>query len=198
MRKVLFVFAANLLLGAAYAQENKIIHRLAIHPSSTVSINGKTNVNKYDCAIAGYKGSDTLLLTAERGKGAYFKKGLARLDASAFECNMKVITKDMAETIQSDKHPYIEINFLSFERVPKYEATEEKFKGNLTIKLADVAVPCEVRCSIVKDEKGLIHLRGRHNFKFSDFRLEAPSKMMGMVKVEEKITVNFHMVLVRQ
>lgn len=198
MRKVFFALTANVLLGSGYGQENKIVHRLAIHPSSTVSIDGKTNVNKYDCAIAGYKGSDTLLLTAERGKGAYFKRGLAKLDASAFECNMKVITKDFAETIQSDKHPYIEINFISFERVPKYEATEEKFKGKLTIELADVAVPCEVRCSIVKDEKGLIHLRGRHNFKFSDFKLQPPSKMMGMVKVEEKITVNFHLVLVRQ
>ena len=198
MIKLFFVLAANLLISSGYGQDNKIIHRLAIHPSSSISINGKTNVNKYDCAIEGYKGSDTLLLTAERGKGAYFKRGVAKLAASAFECNMKVITKDLAETIQSDKYPYIELNFISFERVPKYEATEEKFKGNLTIKLANVAVPCEVRCSIVKDEKGLIHLRGHHNFKFSDFKLEPPSKMMGMVKVEEKITVNFHLVLLRQ
>jgi hypothetical protein len=198
MRKVFFALAANLLFVSGYGQDNKIIHRLAIHSSSTVSINGKTNVNKYDCGIAGYKGSDTLLLTAERGKGAYFKRGLARLDAAAFECNMKVITNDMAETIQSDKYPYIELNFISFERVPKYEATEEKFKGDLTIKLADVAVPCEVRCSIVKDENGLIHLRGHHNFKFSDFKLQPPSKMMGMVKVEEKITVNFHLILLKQ
>lgn len=168
---------------------------LVVHPSSSVTIDGKTNVNKFGCAISEYKGADTLLLTAVRGKGAYFKKGLVRLDASAFDCGMGVITKDFGETIQSDKYPYIKINFISFEHVPKYATTEEKFKGKLTITLADVTVPCEVRCGIVKDEKNLIHLRGKRAFKFSDFNLEPPTKMMGMVKVEEDIIVNFHLVM---
>jgi hypothetical protein len=179
------------------AQESKITHRLLVHPSSSVTINGKTNVNKYDCKTGEYKESDTLLLNAEIGKGAHFKKGLARLEASGFQCNMDVITKDFAETIQADKYPYITIDFISFESEPKYQETEEKFKGDLKITLGNVAVRREVRCSIVKDDKDLIHLRGRHNFKFSDFNLKPPTKMMGLIKVEEKITVTFHLVLSR-
>ncbi|SMO76565.1 YceI family protein [Solitalea koreensis] len=198
MRNFLFIFIACLWSFLGFGQEDKTrIHRLAIHPSSTVTINGKTNVNKYKCTIDKYKGSDTLLLMAEQGKGAYFKKGLVKLQTSAFECNMKAITKDFAKTIQSDKYPYIEINFISFEREPKYEATEEKFKGDITITLAGVTVPCELRCSIVKDAKGLIHLQGQHGFNFSDFNLKAPSRVMGMVKVDEKIIVNFHLVLIK-
>jgi hypothetical protein len=168
---------------------------LVIHPSSSVTINGKTNVNKFTCAITEYKGTDTLLLTAVRGKGAYFKKGLVKLNASEFDCAMGAITKDFGKTIQSEKYPYIKINFISFERLPKYQTTEEKFEGKLSITLADKDVPCQVRCSIVKDEKNLIHLRGKHTFKFSDFDLTAPSRMMGMVKVDEHITVNFNLVM---
>lgn len=152
-------------------------------------------MNKFQCVIKEYTGTDTLLLTAERGKGAHFKKGLAKLNASGFDCGMNVITNDFRESIQSDKYPHIKINFISFERVPKYETTEEKFKGKLTITLGDVAVPCELRCSIVKDEKNLIHLRGKRTFKFSDFNLKPPTKMMGAIKVDENITVNFHLVL---
>lgn len=195
MKISLALLLVSILFAFAPDQENKVIHRLVIQPSSSVTINGKTTVNKYQCAIDTYKESDTLLLTAQRGKGAYFTRGLAKLNASDFDCKMNVITKDFREILQSDKHPYIKINFISFERVPKYESTEEKFKGNLTITLADVSVPCVVRCSIVKDEKNLIHLRGKHNFKFSDFNLEPPTKMMGLVKVDEKITVSFHLVL---
>lgn len=194
MRNLFFVSIAYLLTSSVPVQD-KITQHLIVHTSSTVTINGKTNVNKYQCAVAEYNGSDTLLLTAERGKGAYFKKGLAKLNASEFECNMDVITKDFKKSIQSEKYPYIKINFISFARVPKYESTEEKFKGNLTITLADVAVPCEVRCSIIKDEMNLIHLRGKHTFKFSDFNLVAPTRMMGAIKVDENITVNFHLVL---
>ena len=75
---------------------------------------------------------------------------------------------------------------------------EEKFKGRLKLTVAEKTLPSEIRCSIVKDEKGFIHLRGSHNYTFSDFGMKAPSKMMGMVKVQEKITVKFHLVLLRQ
>ena len=198
MRKFLFFILAYTLTVIISAQENKITQRLVVHPSSTVTIYGKTNVNKYQCTIGRYSGSDTLVITAERGKGAYFKKGLAKLNAREFDCNMAAITKDFAETIQAKKYPDIKIEFSSFERAPEFESTEENFNGKLTITLADVAVPCEVRCSIVKDEKNLIHLRGRRLFRFSDFNLEPPTKMMGLVKVHEKITVNFHLVLSMQ
>ena len=181
----------------AFAQD-KVVQRLLIHPSSEVKINGKTNVSKYQCVIPRYNNADTLVLTAERGKGAFFQKGKAKLNASEFDCGMAVITKDFSKTLETDKYPYIEINFNSFERVPKYETSPEKFKGKLVVTLVDKSVPAEVRCSIVKDEKGFIHLRGKHDFKFSDFGLTPPSKMGGMIKVEEKITVEFHLVLLKQ
>ena len=196
MRNVLALCALWSVCAFAIAQDTKITHRFVIHPSSSVTINGKTNVNKYNCQTQDYKQSDTLLIHVEVGK-AQFKKGLARLDAKGFECNMDVITKDFAEMIEADKYPYIEIDFISFEREPKFQETEEKFKGDLTITLGNVAVRRQVRCSIVKDENDRIHLQGRHNFTFSDFKLKAPTKMMGLVKVEEKITVTFHLVLSR-
>lgn len=184
--------------ASAPDQDKDTIYRLVVHPTSSITIAGSTNVNKYQCVIGKYTGSDTLLLTAERGKGAYFKKGLVKLEASRFDCEKNVITKDFAETIQATKYPYITINFTSFERAPEFEESEEPFKGKLNITLGNVSVPCEVRCRIVKDKNNLIHLKGWHLFKFSDFKLEAPTKMMGLIKVEEMITVDFHLVLVNQ
>ena len=179
-------------------QDTQGIYRLLIHPASSITIAGSTNVNKYKCVIPKYTGSDTLLLTAERGKGAYFKKGFVKLEASRFDCEKNVITADFVETIQAKKYPYITINFISFERVPEFKDSEEPFRGKFTITLANVSVPCDVRCKIVKDKNNLIHLKGWHLFKFSDFNLEAPTKMMGLIKVEEMITVDFHLVMVQK
>ena len=133
-------------------QESQGIYRLVVHPTSSITIAGSTNVNKYKCVIGKYTGSDTLMLTAERGKGAYFKKGLVKLEASRFDCEKHVITKDFAETIHAKKYPYITINFISFERVPEFKESEEPFRGKFTITLANTSVPCEVRCKIVKDK----------------------------------------------
>jgi hypothetical protein len=196
--RILFFLLPLALLSASSDNDEDVIYRLLIHPTSSITIAGSTNVNKYKCVISKYTGKDTLLLTAERGKGAYFKKGLVKLEASLFDCEKQIITKDFAETIQAKKYPHISIDFHSFERVPQFAETEEPFRGKFTITLANVSVPCEVRCKIVKDKNNLIHLKGWHLFKFSDFNLKAPTKMMGMIKVEELITVDFHLVMVQK
>ena len=198
MRILLFLLTFVLLSSSVSYQDSEGLYRLLIHPTSSITIAGSTNVNKYKCIIAKYTGSDTLLLTAERGKGAHFKKGLVNLEASRFDCEKNIITKDFAETIQAKKYPQITINFLSFERVPEFKDSEEPFRCKFVITLANVAVPCDVRAKIVKDKNNLIHLRGWHLFKFSDFKLDPPTKMMGMIKVDEMITVDFHVVLMQK
>lgn len=194
MIRLLIFFLLLSVVGRAQVSYQSLV----VQPASTLSINGKTTVNKYECTIGSYSGSDTLKLRAEIGKGVTFTKGTAKLVANEFDCGVKVITKDFRETLQTEKHPYITIEFVSFEREPKYAMTEEKFKGKLKLTVAEKTLPFEIRCSIVKDEKGFIHLKGSRNFTFSDFGLKAPSKMMGMVKVQERITVKFHLVLLKQ
>ena len=110
---------------------------------------------------------------------------------------MKAITKDFMESIQTEKYPNVIIQFVSFEREPTYATTEKQFNGTLNITLADVNVPCKVHCGIVLDHQGLIHLKGKHTFKFSDFGLKPPTKMGGVIKVKQNIEVAFHLVMVK-
>jgi hypothetical protein len=124
-----------------------------------------------------------------------FEKGYVGLDASAFNCGMQLMTNDFGKTIKAKEYPSIVIDFISFERVPVYGCTEERFKGKLKISLGGVTNAFDVDCTIEAKSNGLIHLKGGRNFVFSDFRLQAPTRMMGMVKVEEALDVNFHLVL---
>ena len=168
---------------------------LAVKPASTLTVQGKTNVNKYTCAIDRYNGSDTLVIKGEKGKGAIFTKGVVKLQATEFDCNINVITKDFQNTIDAEKFPYIVIDFISFAQEPTFQTTKEKFKGKLILSLAGKSKAVEIRCAITKDEKGDFHLTGHKDFTFSDFGLKPPSKMLGTIKVQEKITVNFHLVI---
>jgi len=187
----LFVICSAFLLSDA-----PLVHRLIVLPTSKLSIDGKTNVNSFTCAIAKYTGTDTLILQ-EGGKKIrpVFVKGSVGLDASTFDCGMAIMTSDFRKTIQSDKFPAIVIDFISFERTPSYAQGEEKFKGILKISLAGVTKLFEVDCSIETESSGLIHLKGGRNFTFADFGLTPPSRMMGTIKVKEDLVVNFHLVL---
>lgn len=177
-------------------KDNSIfLHRFIVQPSSKLIISGKTNINSFTCSSL-YCGRDTLVLQ-EGGPGSrpVFLKGYVGLDASAFNCGLQLMTNDFGKTIKSREYPSISIDFISFERLPVYGCVEEKFRSHLKISLSGVTRLFEVTCSIEAKSDGQIHLKGGRNFAFSDFNLEAPTRMMGMVKVQETLDVNFHLIL---
>lgn len=191
---IIFIFALTAFSNVE--KENSILlHRFIVQPSSRLIISGKTNINSFQCSSA-YCGRDTLVLQ-EGGPGnrPLFLKGYVGLDASAFNCGLQMMTNDFGKTIKSKEYPSISIDFISFERLPVYGCAEEKFKSHLKISLSGVTRSFEVTCSIEAKSNGQIHLKGGRNFIFSDFNLEPPTRMMGMVKVKEALDVNFHLIL---
>jgi len=165
-------------------------------PASQLFISGKTNVNSFVCSIDKYCGRDTLELQ-EGGPNSrpVFLKGHVGLDASSFSCGMQMMTNDFGKTIKSKQYPQITIDFRSFERVPRYDCDEEILKGVLAISLAGMTRTFEMDCTLEAKPSGHFHLKGQRDFQFSDFKLEAPTRMMGMIKVQETLNVRFHLVL---
>lgn len=196
MRIVFIGLIFLLVMGFSPSPDKGVlIHRFIVQPASTLTIDGKTNVNTFQCAIPKYFGSDTLILKEARNRRPVFIKGYVGLRAETFDCGMQVMTNDFGKTIRAKEHPLIYIEFISFEKVPRYSGAEEKFKGKVKISLGGVTRPFEMDCSIEAKKSGFIHLKGGRNFAFSDFNMEPPTKMFGMVKVNDELEVNFHLVL---
>jgi len=196
MKAVLIYLPFVVLMSFAPSPEKGVlIHRFIVLPSSKLTIDGKTNVNAFQCAITQYVGKDTLVLEeGGKSKRPVFRKGFVGLQASSFDCGMNVMTNDFGKTIKAKDYPVVSIEFISFERTPHYDKSET-FRGKMKISLAGVTKPFDLNCTIEAKDTGHIHLKGGREFTFADFNLEAPSRMMGMVKVHDKLTVNFHLVL---
>lgn len=173
-----------------------LIHRLIVQPASKIFIDGKTNINTFRCAITQYTGRDTLVLQ-EGGtkKQPVFKQGFVGLEAARFDCGMQLMTHDFWDAIKYKEYPIVSIEFISFERIPQLSSGQDTFKGRMQISLAGVIKPFDINCTIEVEPSGLIHLKGGRNFTFSDFKLIPPTRMMGLVKVEDSIAVSFHLVL---
>jgi len=197
MRTFLTGIVFFLVMGFAPTRERGVlIHRFVVQPSSKLTIDGKTNINSFQCAITQYLGRDTLVLQeGGRNKRPVFTKGHVGLEAASFDCGMPVMTKDFGKTIKSSEYPFIFLEFISFERGSGAQLAGGKFKGKLKISIGGVTKAFDVDCTIEAKDSGLIHLQGGRDFTFSDFNLEPPSKMMGMVKVSDALKVKFHLVL---
>lgn len=197
MRLSIFIMLFFLITSFGRKEEAIVLrHRLIVQPASQLLINGKTNVNKFQCAIAKYCGADTLILQEGGPKGKpIFIRGFVGLEANSFDCGMAAMTHDFDKTIKAKEHPIVGIDFKSFERVPTYGCSTEKFIGTLSISMAGISHTFDVDCTVETGTDGLISLKGGRVFQFSDFSLTAPSRMMGLVKVDDTLDVQFHLVL---
>jgi hypothetical protein len=193
MKRALILFMV-VIIWSSFSTSPVLLHRFIVQPESTLVVTGKTNVNSFQCTTL-YCGRDTLVLRESVGTPPVFLKGNVQLDASAFSCGMQLMTNDFNKTIKAKEHPAIAIDFISFERTPVYGCTEERFKGRMKISLAGITKTFDVDCAIEARSTGIIYLRGNRAFEFADFNLTAPSRMMGMVKVEDKLEVKFNLAL---
>lgn len=194
MKKIILLAALGLL--SFRPEDPVIIHRLIVLPESRLTISGKTNVNQFQCVIARYVGSDTLVLhEGMRQTRPVFVQGALQLNASGFDCGMALMTSDFQKTIKSKEYPSITIDFISFEKMPVYSQQKEKFKGILKITISGVTKVFEIVCDIKAKPSGVIELQGTHAVTFSDFGLKAPSRMLGAVKVDKNLTVTFQLEL---
>jgi hypothetical protein len=171
MKALLMILAITLVAQQLVSQT--LVHRLIVQPSSTLCIEGTTNINSYECAIAKYIGTDTLVLhEGGRNIRPVFVKGAVDLDASSCDCGIPIMTTDFRKAINSKEYPSITIDFISFERMPVYTSATDKFKGILKISLGGVTNVFEVNCTINATSAGIIHLVGTRVFNFSDFNLK--------------------------
>lgn len=197
MMRLLIIVLSLLLTSFRYEEPAPfLIHKLIVQPNSTLTIDGKTNVNSFRCGISQYTGRDTLVIQ-EGGplRKPLFIKGKVALQASRFDCGMQMMTQDFNTTLKSKEYPYIVIDFKSFERLPDYKKSEDKFNGTMTISLGGVSKVVDVVCSIHTKPSGHIHLSGGRSFLFSDFNLTPPEKMMGLIKIQQELMVQFNLVL---
>ena len=185
-----------IILSALHVKSQTLVHRLIVQPSSTLNIEGTTNINNYECAISKYTGNDTLVLhEGGRNIRPVFLKGAVELDASSCDCGMAPMTSDFRKAINSKQYPAIVIDFISFERMPVYTTATDNFKGILKISLGGVTKLFEVNCTINATSSGIIHLVGTRTFSFSDFNITPPTRMLGAVKVNQSLKVSFHLQL---
>jgi hypothetical protein len=164
-----------------------------ISESSTLCVNGTTNINKFSCEILAYDKTDTLTINKNKSDNAIVLSGNIGLSIKSFDCHNSIMTHDLRKTLKEDQYPMLHISFLSLNKLPDLSARPELITGMVDIEIAGVRKRFEVNYQITKDAQKAIHLLGSRDINFSDFNLKPPRKLGGMIKTNDKLSVNFHL-----
>ena len=188
-RAIRLIILTTVLFISGFSNEGTWV----IDSTSRLTIHGSTNVNTFTCQMGSYTGHDTLhYFKNYSANELQFTSNLMTIPVRNFDCGSKQVSKDFWDTLKSDKYPKLDINFISL------QSTAVK-DNSFVIGLVDITLAgVTSRYSITFGthiENGTLLLSGNHPVNFGDFRLKAPKKLQGLIRVQEVLNVEFHLVL---
>jgi hypothetical protein len=138
-----------------------------------------------------YVKPDTLRALMEQGKTRYAFTSNSDLSVEIrrFDCHHKYITSDFRKMLKADVYPCLVIRFLSLDEIRSGMVV----KGQVLVELAGKKKVMDVSYSCIQSTPDQFRLRGVRVMKFSDFALEPPRKIGGLIRINEEIKVNFNL-----
>jgi hypothetical protein len=183
-----------LLLTAPFPVRTHIVAPAwVIEKSSSLNIQGSSNITDFTCEVTEYMRNDTLVYVRdEQHRKLHFLKSELSVDINRFDCHKNFITADFRHTLKASSNRYLKIRLVSLdELIPSL--AEQKVNGVAEIILAGV----DKRIDLVFTCRNLggnrLELTGMKDLHFSDFNMEPPKKLAGLIRINEDIRVNFRL-----
>jgi hypothetical protein len=164
-----------------------------VSQNSSLSVNGSTNINKFSCVIPAYGRIDTITINKGKDEKGIVLSGSIDLNVNSFDCHNSGMTKQLQKTLNEKQFPLLHIRFLSLDRLPIVTEKPQLITGMVDIEIAGVSKRFEINYQISQNTEKGIDLLGSRELNFSDFSLIPPSKLGGMIKTKDKLTVAFNL-----
>ncbi|MBC8004277.1 MAG: YceI family protein [Verrucomicrobia bacterium] len=187
--KLLFaIIFSSLLFSPA-----KVTEWWVIEKSSNLCITGRSNIAPFQCDVVEYLKEDTIVLESHEGSPLLGIKGGVEIDINRIDCHQRQLTNNLRKTLKADKNPILKISLVS---IGNFRIEGRKnVQGSVIIDLAGVSRKMQIDYEVETDADNNIHLVGIRQLLFSDFKLKAPNKLAGLVKVDDKLQIRFMLVL---
>lgn len=190
MHKPFFLFILLFVLSGFTPPDNGRAIWVVMQGSS-LTVNGSTNINTFQCVIPNYSMPDTISLVRGSQKGVTLPmNGKLNLSVEGFDCHNKMMTSDLRKTLKAKTYPVLTVRFISVNGFPDLK-NPGKITGIVDIGLAGVTKRFEINYLFTSEERQQIQLKGDQLIHFSDFNLTPPSKLGGVIKAKDELKVEF-------
>ncbi len=184
-----FVYLAFYLLISGYYPADPASTWVVMQGSS-LTVNGSTNVNKFQCDIIDYNLPDTITCVKQSKSQTLPMSGKLKLDIESFDCHNRMMTNDLRKTLKYKEFPKLIIKFISINSFPNFK-NPTKITGVVDISLAGIVKRYDISYLFTVDNSSIVHLKGDRAVTFTDFNLSPPSKLGGVIKAKDELLVEF-------
>lgn len=168
--------------------------------SSKLWIEGRSNVNEFECQANQYFGeasiidSDDQVEFQREDQERVFLQVEIRVDG--FECGRSRMNRDLQEALKSSEFPEITFMFDSAEILEMPNENDQAFqlevRGSLTVAGNTRDIQFNTRAYFLEPHK--VRAIGKTMIKMSDFDVVPPTALMGLIKADDELSVNFDLI----
>ncbi|MCC5940189.1 MAG: YceI family protein [Balneolaceae bacterium] len=166
---------------------------------SKLWIEGRSNINEFECQANQYIGEATLFdnpdpeFLLDVNDRLYLK---VEIRVDGFECGRSRMNRDLQQALKSDEFPEIVFVFdnatmLNGPHEPE-DAFEIEVHGSLTVAGNTKNIRFVTKAYYLEHDK--VRAIGKTTIRMSDFGVEPPTALMGLVKADDELSVNFDLI----
>lgn len=164
-----------------------------VRSSSSLLVHGATNINEFTCSVTSYGRTDTLIYHTNQYKQNKYKvNSVLNVPVSQFDCQNRIMTKDLQKTMKMEKYPHVVIDIRYLSDLPT--SAQKVIEGHVDIMIAGVKKHFIIPFVPTK-KQNIIQLKGKKQVRFSDFNLIPPSKLGGSIRVKNELDVEVTLIL---
>ncbi len=165
-----------------------------INKKSVLKLEGKTNVNGFTCGCKETFQPQQLIAKPQSDGNLSFSSASLNLKIKSLDCSNKLINKDLQKALNAAEHPNITIELEKVEQDKCNRLTELKdwviLKALTNITLNGISKEYWISITAKKYAANQYRFIGAKTLNMSDFGVKPPRAMMGMIKVQDAITIH--------
>ncbi|MBU3679436.1 MAG: YceI family protein [Candidatus Kapabacteria bacterium] len=194
---LVMVFASLLVSGYRNTGDRSpLVVRYNIEEGSVLSIQGTTNINSFECFSRQTFNQQSIAIRIDSDRNLIsFDNAVLQLRVKELNCDNSKINADLCSALQAEQFPFITIEL--------HDAVIDR--ATSSGETLDLRIAASLR---ITDQKRRIELRtkgkilsdGRYQFmalkalKMSDFGVDPPTALFGLIKVNDEIKINFNLI----
>lgn len=164
--------------------------------NSSLTISGSTNIVPFKLFQNGEKlsrGKLTIAAAQSQNKITLSQNQLSVV-VKNFVSNNPMALRDFLKLLKSDTYPTLQVQ-LNYLDLRPFSEKEESYSGNALVSITITGITRHYSIPISLNNIGdLYTVNGIKKLSIRDFGLTPQTKMMGVIKVNEWINIDFHMI----
>ncbi len=153
--------------------------------SNYISIQGSSNVNEFQFISSSSNITEYL---SETDTNPQYRN--IRIAVDGFSAENKKMVQDFREMVNAEEYPYIGIS-IERRELADFEETSGMTNFSTIITIAGVSQEYTVPCEVFSRLNSGYSLNGSFSVKLTDFEIDPPEKLLGLIKVNNEVFINF-------